>query len=258
MIGYLRLFYRLAFAVVCILLITPMMAITWSLSARHATRAIMQAAFRLGARIWGMRIRSAGHLTHERPLMVVSNHLSYLDLFALGSVIPAAFTPKTEIRSWPFIGLMCRMSGCLFIDRRTSRTLENKKVLQEALAAGDVISLFPESTTSDGTAMLPFKSSFFGLTQEAGLYVQPISVVYTHLNSRPMDAAARPLVYWYGDMYFFPHMVKFLQQRSLDVTLLFHSPIAPKSFDSRKALAAHCREVVENGIREVIDGTKHA
>src|SRR5262249_4766124 len=157
-----------------------------------------------------------------------------IDLFVLGSRVPAAFTPKSEIRSWPIIGLMCIASGSLFIDRRASQTLENKQRLKEALDAGDIISIFPEGTTNDGTVLLPFRSSLFSLAQETAIAVQPISVVYTGLNGRPLDAASRPAIGWYGDMYFFPHLFQFLRQKSVDVDLVFHAPIEPGAFASRK------------------------
>jgi 1-acyl-sn-glycerol-3-phosphate acyltransferase len=241
---------RLAFSAACILLITILMSVTWSLGARRATRGIMQAAFRIGAVAWGIRIRIRGRLAKARPLIVVSNHFSYLDLFALGSVMPLAFTPKSEIRSWPLLGFMCKVAGCLFIDRRASKTLESKNRLQKALAAGDIISLFPEGTTSDGSGLLPFKSALFSLAEETSAPVQPVSVVYTRLNGRPVTNADLSVIGWYGDAYFFPHVLRYLRQKSVEATLVFHAPVSAGQFASRKALALYCRGVIEQGMKD--------
>jgi len=256
MIGFLRLLSRALFSLACILLIIPMMGITWSFGARNATRTIMQGAFAFGSMVWGIRIRTQGELARQRPLIIVSNHFTYLDLFVLGSRIPAAFTPKSEIRSWPVIGLMCIVSGCLFIDRRASKTLDNKRRLTEALEKGDIISIFPEGATNDGTNVLPFKSSFFSLAEEHSIEVQPISVVYTKLNGRPLDAASRPVIGWYGDSYFFPHAAHYMRQKSVDVELIFHTPVKGSDFASRKEMAAFCQSVIEKPLAGMIESMK--
>jgi 1-acyl-sn-glycerol-3-phosphate acyltransferase len=96
---------------------------------------------------------------------------------ALGSVAPAAFIAKSEIASWPVLGLMCKAAGCLFIDRKTSRTLQNKKLLDAAVKFGDIIGLFPEGTTDDGTELLPFKTSLFSIAEHKDMEVQPVSIM---------------------------------------------------------------------------------
>jgi 1-acyl-sn-glycerol-3-phosphate acyltransferase len=251
MTSLIRLVARLLFSAIVILLITVMMSITWALRARRFTRTIMQQSFRIGAAAIGIRVKVVGQPADARPSIIVSNHFSYLDLFVLGSIVPVAFTPKREIRSWPVLGFMCRASGCLFIDRRTSQTLENKKHLEEALKAGDIISLFPEGTTNEGTQLLPFKSSFFSLALETGIPVQPVSIFYTKFNGRAVTPADYPSIGWYGDALFFPHLVRFLKQESLDATLMFHAPVNPSQFASRKELALYCRDIIEKGIEGV-------
>ncbi len=245
MSAYLRLYLRLPLVVLCILITLLLMSLCSLLRATQANRRIMCTAFKIGSLILGLRIRTQGHLSQDRPLLLISNHFSYLDLFAIGSVVPAAFTPKSEIASWPVIGTLCKMAGCLFIDRRASQTLQNKKSLDAAQARGDIISLFPEGTTNEGKAILPFKSSFFSLAEHADLTVQPLSVIYTHLNGQALDLAALPVVGWYGDAYFFPHLVDFLKQKNSDVLLAFHKPVNGRDFASRKELAAYCKQQVE-------------
>lgn len=249
MIAAVRLIGRMGFTVACIALLLLLMTLTWCLRLRPLTRRIMQGAFITSAWVWGIRIRVQGTLATSRPLMLVSNHFSYLDLFVLGSKVPVAFTPKTEIRSWPVLGFMCMVAGCLFIDRRPAKTMGNKRLVENALESGEIISLFPEGTTNDGTAVLPFKSSLFSIALERGMQVQPVSVLYTQLNGHDVTPKDYPVIGWYGDSYFFPHMVQYMKQRGVEAVLKFHPPVSAKDFASRKELALHCHEAVERGMR---------
>jgi 1-acyl-sn-glycerol-3-phosphate acyltransferase len=245
MTAYVRLFIRASLAIACILVIIPVMLITWNLGMRKATRAVMQSAFIFAAWAWNMRVRTEGILAQRRPLMLVSNHFSYLDLLALGSVAPAAFIAKSEIASWPVLGLMCKAAGCLFIDRKTSRTLQNKKLLDAAVKFGDIIGLFPEGTTDDGTELLPFKTSLFSIAEHKDMEVQPVSIMYTALNGEAIDTQGRNLVGWYGGADFLPHVMRFLQQKSVDVTIVFHTHLNGKDFASRKELSQRCYHVIQ-------------
>lgn len=129
MTSYFCLLMRLSLLIMCVIIIIPVMLVTWQLGARKATRAVMQTGFKFVAWVWNMRIRVDGSPTQKRPLILVSNHFSYLDLLALGSVVPAAFVAKKEIASWPILGLMCKAAGCLFIDRKASKVFESKSWL---------------------------------------------------------------------------------------------------------------------------------
>jgi 1-acyl-sn-glycerol-3-phosphate acyltransferase len=238
-----RLFPRILISIIILLGMLVPLCITSRLSPR-ANSACVRLAFYLGAALWGIRVRQVGRTSPALPLLVVSNHFSYLDVFALGSCMNLRFTPKSEVASWPVIGFFCKITGCVFIDRRASRTLHNKNNLEAAAEEGGVISLFPESTTHDGSGLLPFKSSFFSIAHQHNLTVQPVGIVYTRLNGAPMTPDVRPVVGWYGDAEFFPHLLNFLRQRSVDVTLVFHTPVQGKDFASRKELAKYCEEVI--------------
>lgn len=242
--GALRLFIRAPLLVSVILTSLLLMTLGSLLKRPDINRAIVKTAFTLGSKLLGLRIHLQGKLSPKRPLLLVSNHFSYLDLFAIGSYVPAAFTPKSEIAGWPIIGPLCKMAGCLFIDRRASQTIENKRLLENARQRGEIISLFPEATTNEGFNVLPFKSSYFSLPMETDIAVQPMTVVYTNLNNAPVTRDGLPVIGWYGDMTFFPHLVQFLKQKNADVKLIFHPVVEGKSFPSRKELAYHCWEQI--------------
>ncbi len=238
-----RLFARALISLFILMGMLLPLTITRKLSA-HANSTCVRLAFYLGCVVWGIRVKRTGAVSKAAPLLVISNHFSYLDVFALGSSMPVRFTPKSEVASWPVIGFFCKITGCIFIDRRPTHTLQNKNHLDEAVKEGSVISLFPEGTTNDGTGLLPFKSSFFSIAQQHNLTVQPVSILYTKLNGEPLISDNRHKVGWYGDMEFFPHLITFLRQRSVDVTLVFHDAVQGTEFASRKALAKYCEEVI--------------
>lgn len=249
---YIRFIIKAPLVILCVLITLCAMSILGLLGLARFNRRIMCLSFAAGCVIVGLRVSVKGELSKQRPLLLVSNHFSYLDLFAIGKVVPAAFTPKSEIAGWPVIGTLCKMAGCVFIDRRPSKTLENKKLLEKAREGGEVISLFPEGTTNEGRSVLPFKSSFFSLADSGDVAVQPLSVVYTHFNGKPLDAAALPVVGWYGDAFFFPHIAAFLKHKSAHVTLVFHEAVKGNQFASRKELAHYCHQQIETPFIEML------
>lgn len=254
MTGLLRLSLRLALSLLWIAIIFFPLFLTTLSRRQRANSILMMIAFHVGSLLWGVRVTRIGTISRNRPLLIVSNHFSYLDVFALGGILPVRFTPKSEIASWPGIGFMCKITGCLFIDRRPSRTLDNKRKLDESCRNGDIISLFPEGTTNDGTDVLPFKSSFFSLAEQAPLTVQPLTVLYTALGGQPIGDAERPQVGWYGDASFFPHLLHYLKQKNVDVTLIFHDPVDASAFASRKELAARCQRIIAESIQKNAPG----
>jgi lyso-ornithine lipid O-acyltransferase len=208
----------------------------------------MQIGFIFVAWAWNVRVQTRGSLAKQRPLLLVANHFSYIDLIALGSVAPAGFVAKIEIASWPALGAMCKASGCLFIDRKISKTLENRNKLSAALKFGDVIGLFPEGTTGDGVQLLPFKTSLFSIAEHTGLDVQPVSIAYIAANGKPIDARTRELVGWRNGDSLLPHVARFLRQKGLDVKVSFLPKINGKDFASRREVAKYCSEAIDESL----------
>ncbi len=210
---------------------------------------ILQLFYALGARLWGVRIRQHGSLIKDRPLLVVSNHSSYLDIPVLGQAAPVRFTPKSEIRNWPLIGWLSVLAGCVFIERRRDKTPEARKNLEAVMRRGEVISLFPEGSTNDGSELLPFHSSFFSLAEltieGAPLKVQPVSIIYTKHDGSPLNRAEMDKVAWYAEMEFVPHLWGFLQTEGVLATISFHPPMTlTESGGDRKLLASQCETLI--------------
>ncbi len=106
--------------------------------------------------------------------LLVSNHLSYLDILVLAAITPAMFVAKREVRSWPVLGWFTQLAGTLFIDReRRMHVGPVNAEIQTALEHGALVVLFPEGTSSDGRTVLPFRSS---LLEPATLPAHPLHV----------------------------------------------------------------------------------
>lgn len=207
---------------------------------------------RLCLRILGIEVLLHGVPSRQRPTLFVANHSSYLDIMVLGSLIGGSFIAKSEVRSWPFFGLLARLQRTVFVDRKQASVSLHRASIVTRLEAGDRLVLFPEGTSSDGNRTLPFKSALFSVAQVrvngAPLPVQPISITCTALDGIPLGRWLRPVYAWYGDMDLLPHMWNVAKAGKLSVSVVFHAVATIDEKGSRKALANACWEAVADGV----------
>ena len=150
-------------------------------------------------------------------LLIVANHISWLDIFVLHSVRPSRFIAKAELRRWPVLGHLVAGCGTLFLDRESRRDAHRvNRQARDVLAAGDTIAIFPEGTTTDGRSVLPFKSSLLQPIVDARGHVQPIAIRYVGRGGAYSDAPA-----YIGDTTFIDSLWRVLSERSLVVELEF-------------------------------------
>ncbi len=170
--------------------------------------------------------------------LVVANHLGYADVLALGSILPrGAFVAKREVRSWPVVGWLVAMAGTVFIDRENPRRLaESLAEIERLVAAGLTVVVFPEGTTTDGSQVLPFRSSLLAVAAELGCPVAPVAIRYIGADGRPNRSLA-----YYGDDVFAPHLAAALAADPSRVHLAFGLPVVDPD---RKALALRLRGLV--------------
>jgi 1-acyl-sn-glycerol-3-phosphate acyltransferase len=200
--------------------------------------------------IAGLRVRVRGAPATCGSTLFVANHVSYLDVVALGSLVNASFIAKSEVAGWPLIGLIGRIGGTIFVVRRGSCSARQRDRVATRLASGDNLILFAEGTSSNGGRVLPFKSALFAAAEVPGdlTRVQPVTIAYVRLRcGLPLDYALRPLYAWYGDMALVPHLWTVLGLPGAVIEVRFHAPVVASDFGSRKALARHAE-------REVLDG----
>ena len=207
------------------------------------------------ARMIGLHIRVIGapaaeraRRPNQRALIYVCNHSSWLDILALGGTLRACFVAKDDVAGWPIVGTIARLGRTVFVSRSRQGIGRERDQMQEKLAGGDDLILFPEGTSSDGSRVLPFHSSFFAAAYgQARPLVQPVSVVYDRLAGLPVSRSSRCVFAWFGDMELAPHVWRLAQWRGKRVTLLFHTPLDPADFASRKALSQAAWQVVADG-----------
>jgi 1-acyl-sn-glycerol-3-phosphate acyltransferase len=193
----------------------------------------------------------------KRPVIYVSNHSSWIDVVVLGGRLRACFVSKSDVAGWPVFGTVARLGRTVFVSRSRTATANEKLAMTSRLRAGDDLILFPEGTSSDGSRVLPFHSTFFasakpvaGRDGPSGLnapLVQPISLVYDRLAGMPVCRNGRPVFSWFGDMDLASHFWRLAQWRGMRATLLLHEPLDPADFASRKELAAAAWDAVATG-----------
>src|SRR3954468_9012674 len=216
-------------------------------------------------RILGIRVRAIGRPVAARPVLFAANHISYLDITVLGSLLDASFIAKTEVAGWPLFGWLARLQRSVFIDRRARSTAHQRDSIAARLAANEALILFPEGTSGGGVRLLPFKSALFsvadftagpatGLGAGGPLTVQPVSIAYTRLDSIPLGRALRPFFAWYGSMSLAPHLWRMLGLGQLEVVVEFHPPTTLPACGSRKNLARYCEERIAEGLAGALSG----
>jgi 1-acyl-sn-glycerol-3-phosphate acyltransferase len=197
---------------------------------------------------WCKRVANALRLqvTTEGPLhssgLIVSNHLSYLDVLAFSIACQSCFVSKMEVRSWPLVGWAAHLAGTIFIDRsRAAATHEIQPEMEAALAAGVRLVLFPEGTSSSGEGLLPFRSSLLQPAIDLNAPITAAAISYTLPEGDP----AQEVCYW-GAMTLAPHLLHLLTKEQI----LAHLRFAPQQlrFQDRKE-AARALQLVIEGLR---------
>jgi 1-acyl-sn-glycerol-3-phosphate acyltransferase len=200
--------------------------------------------------LFGVSVRVIGEPCHHhgRPVVFVSNHSSWLDVGVLGGTLKACFISKDEVASWPLINLIARLGRTIYVSRQRTSTRDETETMRARLRGGDSLILFPEGTTSDGSRVLPFRSSLLAVTEgEPAPLVQPISIVYDRLAGLPAVRATRPIFAYYGDMSIGPHYWRLAQCHGARATIVLHAPVDPRDYPDRKALTRALWHIVAEG-----------
>lgn len=213
--------------------------------------------FHRGVRfILGLKVQFSGDLSKQQPSMYVSNHISYLDVFVLGD-IKAFFVAKSEVANWPILGHFSKYQNTLFIERKASQAKSTLNVMQQHIANGNSLILFPEGTSTDGIHVEPFKSSLFEAVnlqdrdnQVIDIPIQPITVAYTDQNGNKMNQDMLDHYAWYGTMPFAPHFFKLFALKKVNVKVHFHPVCYLSDFDNRKQCSEHCQKLVSAKLDE--------
>jgi 1-acyl-sn-glycerol-3-phosphate acyltransferase len=205
--------------------------------AADARRRWRLASFRrwAGGVAWllGMRRVVEGSPPADAPFILVTNHVSYMDIILLASIVPGVFVAKREVQSWPVWGILAGAMRTIFVDRERRRdALRVSDQIHEALTRGDGVILFPEGTSTDGRQVRPLKPA---LLEVAARHGYPVHYARVSYRTPPGAPPAHLAVSWWGDMEFGSHFVELCRLPGFQATVTFGKhPIMERD---RKGLA---------------------
>jgi 1-acyl-sn-glycerol-3-phosphate acyltransferase len=185
----------------------------------------------------GLRVLVRGEPPAETvAVLLAANHVSWLDVFAVASVSAAPFVAKGEVRRWPIVPRIAALFDTLFIERTSLRdTARAKGEVAAKLGNGSAVTIFPESTTSDGAVLGRFYPALFQAAVETGAAMQPVAIRYRDAEGLPTAAPA-----FLGDMTIVDSLRRILAERAIVVELTFCRPLAATGRSRRElAAAAH-------------------
>ena len=202
---------------------------------------------KLCRRIFGIKIKTFGKISINSPILLISNHASYLDIIILGSLFKTSFIAKKEISKWPLLGILAKLQNTIFIDRRVSSLKNQENQIIKHLNEKKNLVIFPEGTSSDGNRVLPFKSSLFNIFEKnlnSKILVQTITIVYKKINGIPMNRIERKNITWHSNMDLIPNIFNVLKKLSIEVEIIFNDEFLPSKEYDRKKIALHCWEKI--------------
>jgi lyso-ornithine lipid O-acyltransferase len=212
-------------------------------------------------RIMRIKVVVHGRASDARPLLIVSNHVSWSDISALSSVMPLSFVAKSEVEGWPIFGMLAKLQRTVFINRdaRQQTGVQAKAIAARLGHEKDVMVLFAEGTTGDGTRLLPFKSALTGaaalaIGDDGIAHVQPVAIAYTRYGGLPVGFKRRLQAAWIGDLDLLPHLKHILTGQPIDVEISFGEPIIIAPPVNRKAVTEACETSIGVMVRAAFSG----
>lgn len=201
----------------------------------------------------GIRIHEVGSRSAVTPLLILSNHASWLDILVIGARTPVVFVAKSEIAKWPLFGWLAKLQRTIFVEReRRQTTGVTAREIGERMVSGDAVVLFAEGTSSDGIRVLPFRSALVGAVHHAlgesthhdKVMVQPMSLAYVGFGGLPVGRALHQRIAWYGDVDLVPHLIGIIASGAIDVTVTWGDAVAYDTTADRKQIARHAETAV--------------
>ncbi len=214
---------------------------------------------RFALKVMGVKVRWE-KLPNSKDLgsngLVVSNHLSYLDLLVLASKSPSIFVTSVDMGKVFFLGTMAALAGGLFVERRHRERLKfDIHQIEEALRLGFDVTLFPEGTSSNGAGVLPFKRSLLAAAINTKVPIKPITLKYLEIAAEPMSPENRDIVCWYGKMPFASHFYRLLTVDSVTVRVFLHPEVQYQEGVSIHPLADKLHQLISTEYLESVDQT---
>jgi len=251
MIAVLRLIFAIPLILILTIVLAPVQLISSAANLKLA-KTIPYWFHRILLYLIGVRVIIHGKFSYAHPLLLVCNHISWLDILVMGSVNELCFIAKAEVGTWPVISRLAKMQGTVFVNRqRSSQTGNQADSIASRLLAGDVMVLFAEGTTGDGNRILPFNSSLLGAAQYAirqshidKVAVQPVAITYSRLHGLPLGRRFQPEASWPGNVRLVKHAVNILMRSAFDVDVVLGDPMDFTASSNRKIVSRNLNSEV--------------
>ena len=189
----------------------------------------------------GLELRVTGQPAAHGPMLLVANHISWVDITALHAARFCRFVSKADVKHWPLIGALASGVGTLFIERESRRdAMRMVQHMAQSLRDGDVLAIFPEGTTSDGTGLRPFHANLFQAAISADAPVQPVAINFIDIQSGMLTTAPS----YINDDTLLVSVWRTLCTPGIAVVIHFGAPQSAQGRD-RRAWAAQVREAVQ-------------
>jgi 1-acyl-sn-glycerol-3-phosphate acyltransferase len=203
----------------------------------------------------GIRLRVSGPVTFGCHL-IASNHVSWLDVFAIGAIFPSWFVSKAEIRAWPVVGWLAAANETLFLRRRSPRAAYRMNAeIRARLGSGQSVVIFPEGTTTDGSRVLPFYPALFQPAVDGHHRVLPLAICYRDPVGRRSPAAA-----FIDDDPLWKSLCAVLDAPGIEAHLLLDDAFAAAGRSRRELAARACGAVTRlhgrRGVGEAFDAQR--
>ncbi len=184
-------------------------------------------------------------LMSRENFLLVCNHMSYLDILVVSSVLPSVFVTSNDLKESGFLGTLAELGGSIFIERRNRSQIEKDlEQMTATLKDGFNIMIYPEGTSSNGDSVLPFKKSLLMSAVFAGKDIIPVCLKYREINGKAFSPENRDQICWYGDMDFIPHFLQLLKTKKVVVELEFLNVVTTTPESTRNDLANQCYDQI--------------
>lgn len=227
---------RLALHILVGLVLTPLVATRHAGGIRRSNPYVTSWWHNRLIDILGVHVTVAGYRP-QPPALLVSNHVSWLDIIVLGALTHTVFLSKDEVRQWPLIGWLAARAGTLFIRRGNGETASITEQIAGRLRDQGLLTLFPEGTTTDGREVRPFFSRLFAAAVDTGTDVVPVAIRYH------VDGAFDPVAPYTGDQSLVDNLRGMIGRPRTEVHVVFCPPLSLKG-QTRKQAAEAARNAI--------------
>lgn len=208
-------------------------------------------------RLYNVKINVKNLPPQEANGLIVGNHMGFIDILVVNSLMPSLFVTSVEMKQTPLLGFLCEMGGCVFVERRSRSNLKQElESLIDHLQRGFRVTLYPEATSHNGEEILPFKRTLLTSATYASVPIRPYCFNFLSVNGEPFTTKYQNSVCWYGDISFIEAMLGFLSLKEIVVEVDFLEPYYPKPEEDRAAVADRIREIIVQKFRPIIKSTE--